>query len=59
MGYTLGRWQAVGTTANDADTVLNEGHYVTIWQKTADGEWQVAVDIGNTDDADEAAVAGP
>jgi len=59
MGYTLGRWQAVGTTATDADTVLNEGHYVTIWRKTADGEWQVAVDIGNTDDADEAAVAGP
>ena len=50
LGYTLGRWQSVGTTATDEDTVLNEGHYVTIWRKTADGVWRVAVDIGNNDE---------
>jgi ketosteroid isomerase-like protein len=58
LGYTQGRWQSVGTTTTGADTVLNEGHYVTIWQKTADGAWRVAVDIGNTDAA-KAAAAGP
>ena len=59
LGYTLGRWQAVGTTATDADTVVDEGHYVTIWRKTADSAWRVAVDIGNKDEAEEAAVVGP
>lgn len=58
MGYTLGRWQSVGTAATGADTVLSEGHYVTIWRKTADGVWRVAVDIGNTDDVGEPAGAG-
>ena len=58
VGYTLGRWQSVGTTTGGADTVLNEGHYVTIWRKTADGDWRVAVDIGNTDETEKAPVAG-
>ncbi len=49
LGYTLGRWQSIGTDAAGSDTVLSEGHYVTIWRKTADGTWRVAVDIGNTD----------
>ena len=49
LGYTLGRWHSVSTTAAGADTVLSEGHYVTIWRKTAEGTWRVAVDIGNTD----------
>lgn len=52
LGYTLGRWQSVATTATGADTVLNEGNYVTVWRKTADGQWRVAVDIGNTDSVD-------
>lgn len=59
VGYTLGRWQSVGTAATGADTILSEGHYVTIWRKTADGAWRVAVDIGNTDDAGEMSGAGP
>ena len=59
VGYTLGRWQSVGTAATGADTVLSEGHYVTIWRKTAAGAWRVAVDIGNTDAAGEMSGAGP
>lgn len=47
LGYTLGRWRLVGT-AEGVDTLLGEGHYVTIWRKTADG-WRVAVDIGTRD----------
>ena len=49
LGYTLGRWQSITTNAAGSDTVLSEGHYVTIWRKTAEGAWRVAVDIGNTD----------
>ena len=30
------------------DTIVHEGHYVTIWRKDVDGTWRVAVDIGNT-----------
>jgi ketosteroid isomerase-like protein len=55
----VGRWQSVGTTTASADTVLHEGHYVTIWRKTTDGAWHVAVDIGNTDEVDKMAGAGP
>lgn len=59
LGYTMGRWQSIGTTVASADTVLREGHYLTIWRKGTDGTWHVAVDIGNTDDADKMAEAGP
>jgi len=59
LGYTMGRWQSIGTTVASADTVMHEGHYVTIWRKATDGVWRVAVDVGNTDDSDESAGAGP
>jgi ketosteroid isomerase-like protein len=49
LGYTLGRWQSIGIDAAGSDVLLGEGHYVTIWRKTSDGTWRVAVDIGNTD----------
>lgn len=49
LGYTLGRWQAIGTLATGVDTIMGEGHYVTIWRKDAAGDWRVAVDIGNVD----------
>jgi ketosteroid isomerase-like protein len=49
LGYTLGRWQSIGTDRAGSDTLLGEGHYVTIWRRTPDGTWRVAVDIGNTD----------
>ena len=43
LAYTLGRYRVV-----DGDSILSTGHYVTVWKKE-DGEWRVAVDIGNTD----------
>jgi ketosteroid isomerase-like protein len=49
LGYTLGRWQSVHTSAAGIDSVLREGNYVTVWRKARDGTWRVAVDIGNTD----------
>jgi ketosteroid isomerase-like protein len=43
LAYTLGRYQVV-----DGDSVIGTGNYVTVWTKE-DGEWRVAVDIGNND----------
>lgn len=51
LGYTLGRWASVSTLADGRDSVLAEGNYVTIWRKQAEGDWRVAVDIGNKDAA--------
>jgi ketosteroid isomerase-like protein len=48
VGYTIGRWESVTSTAG-RDSVRARGNYVTIWQKQRDGSWKVAVDIGNDD----------
>jgi ketosteroid isomerase-like protein len=45
LGWTLGRWRML---AADSDSLLGEGNYVTLWRKI-DGDWRVAVDIGNSD----------
>ena len=45
LGYTLGRYAVVGAGEQAGDTVAR-GHYVTIWQRQADGSWKIAVDIG-------------
>lgn len=45
LGYTLGRYAIVGEGDAAGDTV-SRGHYVTVWQKQADGSWKIAVDIG-------------
>ncbi len=44
MGYTFGPWQYKRDIA-DARPVA-WGHFVTIWQKQADGSWKFAVDLG-------------
>lgn len=49
LGYTVGRWRSVVTGRGGEDSTGAEGNYVSIWKKTADGEWKVAVDIGNSD----------
>jgi ketosteroid isomerase-like protein len=46
IGYTLGHWETVLTTAV-GDSVLGRGSYVTIWRRQADGTWKATVDIGN------------
>jgi ketosteroid isomerase-like protein len=44
MGYTFGPWQ-YKRDIQDARPVA-WGHFVTIWQKQADGSWKFAVDLG-------------
>ncbi len=45
LGYTLGRWKF----SNPEGVVAATGNYVSIWTRTADEGWRVAVDIGNSD----------
>ena len=44
MGYTFGPWE-YKSDIRDARPVA-WGHFVTIWQKQADGSWKFAVDLG-------------
>ncbi|HEX9632480.1 MAG TPA: nuclear transport factor 2 family protein [Gemmatimonadales bacterium] len=46
IGYTLGHWETVLTTAA-GDSVVGWGNYVTIWRRQSDGTWKATVDIGN------------
>jgi len=48
LGYTLGRWQSVADPDGERQ-ILAEGNYLTVWKKTAGGEWRVATDMGNID----------
>jgi ketosteroid isomerase-like protein len=43
LGYTTGPWELRPT---DPQRPTGYGHYVSVWQKQADGAWRVAVDIG-------------
>ena len=45
LGYTTGPWEL---RPNDPQRPTGYGHFVSIWQKQADGAWRVAVDIGIT-----------
>jgi ketosteroid isomerase-like protein len=44
MGYTFGPWQYKSDIRDDRPVAW--GHFVTIWQKQADGSWKFAVDLG-------------
>jgi ketosteroid isomerase-like protein len=44
LGYTTGPWEYRRNGA--ADTNVAYGCFVTIWRKTADGTWKVAIDVG-------------
>jgi ketosteroid isomerase-like protein len=43
LGYTTGPWEL---RPNDSQRPTGYGHYVSVWQKQADGALRVAVDIG-------------
>jgi ketosteroid isomerase-like protein len=45
LGYTTGPWEL---RPNDPQRPTGYGHFVSVWQKQADGAWRVAVDIGIT-----------
>jgi ketosteroid isomerase-like protein len=47
LGYTYGNY--VFTSKNkDGKLVTNYGKYTSIWKKQRDGQWKVAVDVGNS-----------
>ena len=46
LGYTWGSYSFEGVSA-DGETYGNDGKYVNIWRRNADGEWQVILDISN------------
>jgi ketosteroid isomerase-like protein len=50
MGYTWGHYEGHSKDANGNPIVI-EGRYLTIWKKTADGSWKVALDASNTEPA--------
>lgn len=45
LGYTIGRWQYTTTDSTGASRT-DEGYYVTIWKKQADGSWKYVFDAG-------------
>jgi ketosteroid isomerase-like protein len=49
VGYTAGTYQMT------MGGVTEKGKYITVWKKQADGEWKVAEDIFNADEAPKAA----
>lgn len=46
MGVTVGEWTRVPL---DPGRPTRTGRYVTVWRKTAAGEWKALVDIGEAD----------
>jgi ketosteroid isomerase-like protein len=48
LGYTSGTYQMSFTDAG-GKTIPDNGKYVTVWRKQADGSWKVVLDIFNTD----------
>lgn len=48
LGYSYGTYE-LSMTGPDGNPVNDNGKYLTIWAKQADGTWQVAADIYNTD----------
>jgi ketosteroid isomerase-like protein len=48
LGYTSGAYQMSFTDAA-GKTIPDNGKYVTVWRKQADGNWKVVLDIFNTD----------
>lgn len=52
LGWTWGTYEY---PVMEADTVksVSHGKYLNIWEKDADGNWKVAVDMGNSSPAPE------
>lgn len=47
-GFTVGRYVR-RRTAPDGEVVESRGRYVTVWRRSASGEWVVALDAGIPD----------
>jgi len=48
LGFTYGVWEKTGKGPDGKLTVM-KGKYLTVWRKSADGQWLVVADIGNAD----------
>lgn len=44
MGYTFGPWEFKQDIKDEKPVAY--GHFITVWQKQADGSWKFAVDLG-------------
>jgi ketosteroid isomerase-like protein len=47
LGYTYGTFE-FRSKDKDGKAVSDTGKYVTIWKKQQDGNWKVALDMGNS-----------
>ena len=48
MGFTWGHYEGHSKDHN-GQPILTEGRYMTVWKKTADGSWKVALDASADD----------
>jgi ketosteroid isomerase-like protein len=46
LGYTYGNYE-FQTKDDSGKTVVDHGHYTSIWKKQKDGSWKVVLDMGN------------
>jgi ketosteroid isomerase-like protein len=46
LGWTVGNFVHESAPAPGEKPVVAEGRYVTVWQRTADGTWVAALDMG-------------
>ncbi len=42
LGYTYGRYEL-----KNAETTVEKGHYMRVWQRDADGDWRLVLDVNN------------
>ena len=50
MGYTWGHYEGRSQDKNGQPVVIS-GRYMTVWKKTADGSWKVALDASSNEPA--------
>ncbi len=48
LGYTWGKY-TIKFKDENGNEVLSRGKYLNIWKKQPNGEWKVAIDMGNKD----------
>jgi len=46
LGYTYGNYE-FQTKDDSGKSVVDHGHYTSIWKKQKDGSWKVVLDMGN------------
>jgi ketosteroid isomerase-like protein len=49
LGYTVGNYDMLMTDSTGAKSVVENGKYLVIWKRQADGKWKVAAESFNSD----------